>query len=127
MVQGQSTLLQEAHSRSSNLFFQEIQFKIMAQHFEEFYSDTFACLMKQVSLPKARRLFNEGHTIYLHPSKMRFDNVWQSPIPISKKDWDNNIADAAIDPFDNVCNHFRVYNCNSDSGKTIHYFIQVQV
>lgn len=98
----------------------------MAQHFEEFYSNTFGCVMKQVGAHMARKMFNEGHTVYFHPSKMRFDNVWQSPIPISKESWEHNIVISSIDPFDNACNHFRVYNCDSERGKGIHYFIQVK-
>ena len=97
----------------------------MAQHFEEFYSNIFGCLVRQVGLHKARKLFDEGHTIYLHPSKMRFDNMWQSPIPISKETWKQGAA-LGIDPFDNARNHFRVYNCDSERGKGIHYFIQVK-
>lgn len=98
----------------------------MTQHFEEFYSNTFGCRMKQIGLRKAHKLFNEGHTIYIHPSKMRFDNMWQSPILISKKDWEHNIVTSSIDPFDSACNHFRVYNCDGERGKGIHYFIQVK-
>lgn len=99
----------------------------MAQHFEEFYSNTFGCLMKQVNVVKARKLFNEGHTVYFHPSKMRFDNPWQSPIPISKSNWEGNIEVLSVDPFENACNYFRINNCDSERGKGIHYFIQVKL
>lgn len=96
------------------------------RHFEEFYSNTFNCTMKQVNVKKARRLFNEGHTVYLHPSKMRFDNVWQSPIPISKDYYDKAIiGNFAAEPFDNAINHFVYYNCDGERGKGVHYFIQV--
>ena len=98
----------------------------MAQHFEEFYSDTFGCLMKQIRSNTARKIFDAGHTVYFHPSKMRFDNPWQSPVPMSRDSWDSGSETAAIDPFDNACNHYRFYNCDSERGKDIHYFIQIK-
>ena len=99
----------------------------MSQHFEAFYSSTFECMMKQVGAYKARKLFDEGHTVYLHPSKMRFDNAWQSPVPVSKELWEHNMIISSVDPFDNACNHFKVYNCDGERGKGINYFIQVKL
>lgn len=86
-------------------------------HYEPFYSETFKASMLQVTKTQAKKLFEQGKTIYLHPCKMRFDNVWQSPIPISDSTWDSW-------DFDKYVSNFEVYNCDGERGKYAHFFIQ---
>ena len=89
-------------------------------HYEPFYSETFKAIMLQVTKTKAKKLFEQGKTIYLHPCKMKFDNVWQSPISVSiyrlknEFGWD----------FGKYVRNFEVYNCDGERGKYAHFFIQ---
>ena len=85
-------------------------------HYEPFYSETFKESMLQVTKTQAKKLFEQGKTVYLHPCKMRFDNIWQSPMPISI----NRIRD-----FGKYVHNFEAYNCDGERGKYTHFFIQV--
>ena len=58
--------------------------------------------MKKTNITKARRLFNEGVTIYLMPSKVAFANPWISPIRINNVENENT--------FDSIVNAYRYYN-----------------
>lgn len=86
---------------------------------ETFYSHNMKCTVKQVSKRTARKLWEEGKEIYFHPSNMWFDNMWQHPMPASKDGYS-----FAGHTFDQVCDSFYYYNCNSESGKYIHFFIK---
>lgn len=67
---------------------------------------------------KARIKFNEGKAIFLIPDMMRLENAWQSPCPIS-----NNELSAIGTSFDNHVNDFMYYNCDSERGRGVKYFI----
>lgn len=67
---------------------------------------------------KAKIKFNEGKTIFLIPDMMRLENAWQSPCPIS-----NNRLSAIGASFDNHVNDFMYYNCDSERGRGVKYFI----
>ena len=85
----------------------------------EFYCNSMKCTIVQVSKPKARRLYNEGKTIYLQSCNMRFDNMWQSACPISKS------TEQWIDQdFDKIVNEFTYYNCDNERGKYPNFFIK---
>ena len=47
---------------------------------EEFYSSDLKCMVRRISKAKARKLWEEGFTLYFLSSNMRFDNMWQSPM-----------------------------------------------
>lgn len=68
----------------------------------------------RVNKTKARIKYNEGKTIYLIQDKMLFDNVWQSPCPVDNK---------GEQKFDTIVNEFRYYNCDSERGYGVKYFI----
>ena len=57
----------------------------------------------------ARRLFNEGKTIYLTPSNVvaNDSNFGFRPYPIVSRNEEN---------FDNIINRFEYYNCNYKMG-----------
>jgi len=69
------------------------------------YSDQYTRIRKDV----ARRLYNEGRTIYLTPSNVAASdsNPWIKPCPISNRSEEN---------FDNAVNSFEYYNCNHELG-----------
>lgn len=72
----------------------------------------------RINKRKARIKFNEGKTIFLIPDMMRLENAWQSPCPIS-----NNRLSAIGTSFDNHVNDFMYYNCDSERGRGVKYFI----
>lgn len=86
---------------------------------ERFFSHDLKCNVQQIQKRTARKLYNDGVTIYLHPSKMRFDNAWQSPMPANKNQNTSNWT------FDLLCADYKYYNCDNERGKTVHFFVDV--
>jgi len=39
---------------------------------EKFYSNTLHSMIQQINVVKAKRLYNEGETVFLQSSNMRF-------------------------------------------------------
>ena len=64
----------------------------------------------------ARRLYNEGKTIYLTPSNIAASdsNFWVKPFPIQS---------ATGRPFDQWVNEFEYYNCNHELGYYTNFWI----
>lgn len=77
------------------------------------YSNQYARIRKDV----ARRLFNEGRTIYLTPSNIAASdsNLWIKPYPISNQRNSKS--------FDNIVNEFEYYNCNRELGYYTNFWI----
>lgn len=77
--------------------------------------------VKQVNKTAARKLYNEGKTIYLNACNMRLNNPWTSPFPMSKNSeaWNG-------DTFDDRANEFQWYNCDSERGKYANLFVEVE-
>lgn len=72
----------------------------------------------RINKRKARIKFNEGKTIYLIQDMMCLPNAWQMPCPI------NNTKLSSIGrDFDSHVNDFRYYNCDSERGRGVKYFI----
>ena len=69
----------------------------------------------RVNKTKARKMYNQGKQVYLIQDMMRLDNAWQSPCPIDNK----NGRD-----FDGIVNEFRFYNCDSERGQGVKYFVK---
>lgn len=76
--------------------------------------------VKQVNKVLARRLYNEGKTIFLNACNMRINNMWTTPCPISK----GNEAWSG-DSFDGRVNEYQWYNCDNERGKYANYFVEV--
>ena len=79
--------------------------------------------MKKVNKTTARKMYNNGVTIYLLPSNVGLNSVWVSPCPV------NNIDNNAIyspRSFDAVINEFEYYNCNNELGRYTHYYINTK-
>ena len=71
----------------------------------------------RVNKTKARRLFNEGKTIYLVPCKVYPDprGMWIQPYDIDKK-FDKT--------FDTIVNSYEYYNCCPETGKVVAFYIK---
>lgn len=78
--------------------------------------------VKQVTAPMAKKAYEEGKTIWMHPCMMRVNNVWQSPMPTSKKRVEDN-AFTCGSTFENIVNDFRYYNCDNERGKYPIFFV----
>lgn len=73
--------------------------------------------MKRINMRQARKLYNEGTAIYLLPSKIILGSVWFLPIRISLDSYDPGSFDAEV-------NTFRYYNCTTETGKRVHFYVE---
>lgn len=89
---------------------------------EKFYSN--GKTYQQINKSKARRLFDKGTEILFHPCKMRFNSVWQQPCVIHKGDFETHVS--GVSEFDSACNHFAHYNCDSERGTYIHFYVEIK-
>lgn len=86
---------------------------------ERFYSYDLQCEMQQIQKRTARKLFDEGKTIYLQSCNMTFDNIWSAPIPIDRR------SSGGLRTFDGICRDFVYYNCDCERGYYPRFFIKV--
>lgn len=86
-----------------------------------FYSETLKASVLQVTKTQAKKLFEQGKTIYLRPSKMKFDNMWQSPLPFSI----DQIKGEYNGDFRKYVSFYEACNCDRERGKYAHFFIQI--
>ena len=70
----------------------------------------------QVTSIKAKKAYEDGKPVWMHPCNMRVNNMWQNPMPTSKKRIEDN-AFTSGSTFENVVNDFRFYNCDNERGK----------
>ena len=86
----------------------------------EFYDEFLQCRVRQISKTRARRLYDEGKTVYLQSCKMRFRSVWTSPCPMNKEScaWKDHT-------FDSLVNEYAYYNCDNERGKYPCFFVKV--
>lgn len=71
--------------------------------------------MKKITKTTARKLFNEGKTIYLLPCKAVIGSCWIVPTPICKSLDEGD--------FDKSVNAYEYYTCSNATGKYSHYYI----
>lgn len=71
--------------------------------------------MTKISKNVARKLFAQGHRIYLMPSKARLGSIWILPMPIT--------GDASRN-FDQEVNAYHYYNCTKETGLRVHFYIE---
>lgn len=76
--------------------------------------------MTKITYQTARKLYNNGTTIYLMPSKAVPGSAWITPVPVTRDPDEDDIL--PID-FDTKVNAYRYYNCNRETGMTVHYYI----
>lgn len=73
---------------------------------------------KQVTKPTAAKLFDDGKMILLQVSNFPINSLLFHPCPILKgKSW--------TDDFEKNCNSFKYYNCSSEAGKYIRFFVEI--
>lgn len=64
----------------------------------------------------ARKTFNAGGWVRLYPSRVCPSSVWVGSVDIRYKYSCGN--------FDAIINEFEYYNCNSEVGNSVNYFIE---
>ena len=72
-------------------------------------------VLSRVSKLKAKRLFQEGVTIYLYPCMANPSSIWLSP-PGINAEYDSS--------FDTIVNHYEYYNCNNELGRYAKFFVE---
>ena len=72
----------------------------------------------KTTVKTARKLFDNGDTVYLLPNKVRLGNAWILPFAVSQATADGH-------SFDNIINSYSYYNCNSEVGNGISYYKEV--
>lgn len=85
----------------------------------EFYCHTLKATIVQIAKQRARRLYEQGKTIYLQSCNMRFNGMWQSACPIDKetRSWEEQT-------FDSLVNEYTYYNCDQERGKYPCFFVK---
>lgn len=66
----------------------------------------------------AERLYNEGENIYIIGCNMHPENLWEAPTMI------NNVTGRS---FEQILNEVEYYNCDSDRGHYLSYYIKREV
>lgn len=84
---------------------------------ENFYDHKLDQRMQQISIRKARKLYEKNVELFLTASNMRFNNPWTRPMPLQKS------RRYERDTFDGICSEFRYYNCDNERGKYIHFYV----
>lgn len=77
--------------------------------------------LKQVNKTVARKLFDNGTTVYLLASNMRLNNAWTKPHDINK-----SMYDTEYENFDKIVNAFEYYNCCNERGLYSHFLVEVK-
>ena len=57
---------------------------------------------------------NKDFEIYVLPCKVRINNIWMSPYKIVANSYDK---------FQDECSKYMYYNCNSELGEHLNYYI----
>ena len=76
----------------------------------------------QVTKGKAKKAYENGEPVWMHPCNMAVRNPWQNPIPISKKRIEDN-AFFNGSTFEDIVNDFHYYNCDNERGKYLIFFV----
>ena len=72
-------------------------------------------LCRQINVKSARKLYDLGVKIWLHPCNLTLNNAWQVPYHYQK-------SETNTECFDSLVNSFRYYNCDRQRGKRIIFF-----
>tara|TARA_R110000796_G_scaffold99512_1_gene207635 strand:+ start:240 stop:500 length:261 start_codon:yes stop_codon:yes gene_type:complete len=71
--------------------------------------------VKQVNVAKAKEAYDAKKRVWMHPCKLRLNNAWQNPFSFQKQiDLDFYI----------LVDEATIYNCDSERGQYLNYFIQ---
>jgi len=68
---------------------------------------------KKINKTMARKIFDNGGTVYLVPCKVypSYDNMWVQPFELSKQNHGVESEDICPTAFDSIVNSFEYYNC----------------
>lgn len=72
--------------------------------------------VKQINKTEAKKVYDQGHDLYLNACNMMLNNSWTSPMLL------NN---GSSEKFETMVNEYEYYNCCSERGKYANYFINV--
>lgn len=75
-------------------------------------------LCRQINVKSARKLYDLGVKIWLHPCNLTLNNVWQVPYHYQK-------SETNTECFDSLVNSFRYYNCDRQRGKELFSLLNV--
>jgi len=82
--------------------------------------------IKQVSKPTAKKLYEQGKTVYLQSCKFHPFGVWSQATPINKEDNKGHMNWAENDAlFANRVNSFEYYNCSNEQGRYSHFYVAI--
>lgn len=82
--------------------------------------------LRQISKPTAKKLYEQGKTVYLQSCKFHPFGDWSAAFPINKEDNQGHMNWAANDAlFTNRVNSFEYYNCSSEQGRYAHFYVAV--
>lgn len=84
---------------------------------ETFRSHVDGRLYRRINKAIARKVYDNGKTIFMQSCNISFDSMWQSACPITPD---------VTTSFDSVVNAFQYYNCDSERGRYPHYYIEVK-
>lgn len=79
--------------------------------------------LKRINKKKARRLYNEGKTIYITRCKVSVFSELFPPFILEKKNYHSEYPEL-IPTFDNIINEFEYYNCCPELGYYAAYYIE---
>jgi hypothetical protein len=68
----------------------------------------------QISKATARKLYNDGATVYMCAANMRPGAPWYPEMSVDCRDGD----------FTRICNDFIWYNCTSETGTYIRFYVK---
>lgn len=71
--------------------------------------------LKQVSKPSAKKLFNEGKSIFIQTSKFHPLGVCSQALQMDNKE----------STFEEIVNSFKYYNCSNEAGKYVTFYLRV--
>lgn len=69
--------------------------------------------VKQVTATIARKVFEEGKTIWLQACNLMPNTFWHDPYPVTNKEGE----------FEKLVNAYKYYECNTECGRYPIYFI----
>lgn len=74
-------------------------------------------LCRQINIISARKLYDKGVKIWLHPCNLTINNCWQVPYHYQK-------SETNTESFDSLVNSFMYYNCDRQRGRRIIFFAE---
>lgn len=75
--------------------------------------------LTRITKTTAKKLYNAGHDVLFIPCNLHPENNFYS-LGI----WENVNLCGQYDSFETLCNYFAAYNCNSETGKYIAFYIK---